>query len=513
MRTAGSFANRWMFAGSLLVLLAWWSGAPNGAQGQQGDNAVYNASSACCQASTAFIDATAFCAMPGGCTTSDDFCSVVNQALKTLPSTGGVVDARGVNPGANNTCVNSPFTTPNSITTPSTVLLPPGPIYIHAPWVMPNQTRISGEGRKTLVIACSSTLPVTPTNPCGSSNFNFDSTDSIIEMGSASLCSTPCTGVSIEHVLVEGNNIGPALTGIYNASSGDGSYVNDVTVKWLEGNGILASGANAAASGPYTNLDIEAGGSGGKKNNNNPAGPWGTDCTLQTTLPCEQTTTACVQLDTPTRGLHGITCTADGVPEAAIYVGANTNTVEDVHVEGNIDSIRVGDNALASGNTANAAGITILDITSASGGPTSGSVQTGIHICAPGSSTCSSNAGQVTDVSVYQTQMFTTFNKPVIQDDVTSTTLEGNNASPGIAEYELGQPLAGGNTRFAVGGDSVSASTEAPTWGVAALGNSTSPSGNCQPGTILSNTTGTSPLGNPDTIWVCNPSNVWKAIR
>jgi hypothetical protein len=81
--------------------------------------------------------------------------------------------------------------------------------------------------------------------------------------------------------------------------------------------------------------------------------------------------------------LHGITCTADGVPEAAIYVGANTNTVEDVHVEGNIDSIRVGDNALASGNTANAAGITILDITSASGGPTSGSVQTGIHICAP----------------------------------------------------------------------------------------------------------------------------------
>jgi hypothetical protein len=504
MRTPRKLFKTWLSVEPFLILLVGFS-APSQAHAQQGENAIYNSSSACCQASTAFLDATAFCATPGSCSSTDDLCAVTNEAIHLLPTTGGIVDARGVNPGSNNICGHSLYSYPTSITTPSTVLLPPGTIYMEVPWIMPNGSRIVGTARKTTIIPCSTSL----SSAC-TSNFTADATDGMIEMGSSSLCSTPCTNVAVEHVLLEGNNIGPALTGIYNSYSGDGSYVNDVVLKWLEGNGILVTGTSATGSGPYSNLDYEAGGEGSTN------GPWSMNCGhVVGSLPCEQTSTACVQLLTPTRGVHGITCTANGVPNAAIYIGSNGNTVEDVHVEGHVDSVRIGDNALTTAITANAAGATILDITSASGGNTSGNVKRTIHICAPGSSSCSSNAGTVGDVNVVQASIYTTAApNTVIQDDVSSTTLEGSASSPGIAHYELGQPLAGGHTMIAVGGDSVggSISTLVPVWGVAELGDATSPTTPCQSGAILSNTTGTSPGSTKDTIWLCEGGS-WVGLR
>lgn len=87
---------------------------------QTGENAVYTSSGSCCSPSTAYIDAGAFCATPGACTTSDDFCVVANKALHNLPSAGGTVDARGINPAGTNKCG-----TLSSPTTPYTFSLVP----------------------------------------------------------------------------------------------------------------------------------------------------------------------------------------------------------------------------------------------------------------------------------------------------------------------------------------------------------------------------------------------------
>jgi hypothetical protein len=113
--------------------------------------------------SPAFIDASAWC---GGDCSQVDFCIMVHDALVQLQSvspSGGVVDARGVvttQPPLQ--CASNPFPQPpNSV--PSTVLLPPLKIQLHRPWILPSNTRISGQSQQT-------NLQVHPTD------FNPDST-------------------------------------------------------------------------------------------------------------------------------------------------------------------------------------------------------------------------------------------------------------------------------------------------------------------------------------------------
>jgi hypothetical protein len=114
---------------------------------------------------------------------------MVNFALLQLQSVspaGGVVDARGVvttQPPLQ--CASDPFF---GINIPSTVLLPPLKIRLHKPWILPSNTRISGQSQKT-------NLQAHPTQ------FAADGTNAMIEMGTASVA----TGVVVEHLQLDGS--------------------------------------------------------------------------------------------------------------------------------------------------------------------------------------------------------------------------------------------------------------------------------------------------------------------
>jgi len=204
-------------------------------------------------------------------------------------------------------------------------------------WLLPSNTRIVGQGAGTTLQPQTSQW-----------NGYADNSNAIIEMGATA----GSTGVVIEHLgldgteLVENQSLG--LSGIYNANAQDASYVDDVVLYHIgsaSGQTSTATGLfvgpNAKNSGPYSNINFEA----------------NTYCTANTgnctsTNPCTCVPTACVKIQAPTRGLHGITCTARSVgsfvpapPAAAIYLDANDNTIEDVHVEGFYDAVVVGDNA------------------------------------------------------------------------------------------------------------------------------------------------------------------------
>lgn len=149
---------------SIAVFGLCWSGLSMIVNGQticpstQGYDAVWGTKPPNCTTlevvgSSAFIDASAWC---GGDCSHQDFCTMVNFALVQLQSvspSGGVVDARGVvtvNPPLQ--CVSNPF---SGITVPSTVLLPPLRIQLHRPWILPNNTRISGQSQQTNLQATS----------------------------------------------------------------------------------------------------------------------------------------------------------------------------------------------------------------------------------------------------------------------------------------------------------------------------------------------------------------------
>src|SRR5262249_48463498 len=94
-------------------------------QGGQGQNAVYPSSGTCCMGSQAFIDASMFA------TTNGDICTVLKGILdsSSYPSTGAVIDARGLttsNPVTSMTCHSATPSPWSGIANPppSTILLP-----------------------------------------------------------------------------------------------------------------------------------------------------------------------------------------------------------------------------------------------------------------------------------------------------------------------------------------------------------------------------------------------------
>lgn len=121
----------------------------------EGNNAIYpTATATTAVASSNYIDASPFYASTG------DLCVTIFNILNCTatsgcsggyskyPSTGAVIDARGIltSSGAI-TCSMNPF--PSSLSGPTTVLLPGANISISAPWVLPSNTRIIGEGSST----------------------------------------------------------------------------------------------------------------------------------------------------------------------------------------------------------------------------------------------------------------------------------------------------------------------------------------------------------------------------
>jgi hypothetical protein len=529
MKIARTLRTRYILGTTLLVLSGWLIALPAQAQ----DNGVYNASNTVV-GSPAFIDASTFCPS-GGCvggSNPTDICSVMNQALAYLSThfpSGGVVDARGIVPTAN-VCMSNPYFNANSstgISTPSTLLLPASTITITQPWILPDHTRIVGTGRQTILSVC-----FLAPGSCGNP-FNPDSFNSIIEMGyygnlpnSNNYAPCPnnnvCTGVSLEHLTLSSENytVITGLNGIYNGNSQDLSYVDDVALfkiglkgVWISAPSSTASGATN--SGPYSRITFT-----------------GAACGIHGCHP------VCVDLETQTRGLHGMSCIGDssvtGQGYAGIYVNASNNSIEDVHIEGFWDGIRIGDTSsvTAVGN------ISIFSATGGFGGK-SGPTQNTVHICGsysqPNLGACA-NTPTVSDISLFQIKNTgaQNCNSTVVVDDATGTVIatsvsnydSNSNFALPLGIYILGEETvangtnganqaAPGYSRFSTSPSIYSSQSPTcagnfttsivPTWGVGG----TNPSGGtCStPGALYSYTSG----GAMSSVFVCSGGS-WKPI-
>jgi hypothetical protein len=245
---------------AVFVALCWLLGLPISAGGQTGklgQNAVCT-TTPCSQASQtvgtwAFVDAYVVSTK----LSSPNFCSVLNDILTTsngfLTSTGGVVDARGLNSAnVNMTCSASPWSGIN-VPPPSVILLPAttatAPIVIPSAWVLPPNTHVIGQGDNvgfgTTLQACKSSV-----NGC-----SFTDT-AMLQFGLSSLCTTACTGIAVENLNLDGQ--GQAINGIVNVLSQDLSYVDHVSLYQILGTGLSVSGS-ANNSGPYSNITFDTG--------------------------------------------------------------------------------------------------------------------------------------------------------------------------------------------------------------------------------------------------------------
>jgi hypothetical protein len=335
----------------------------------------------------------------------------------------------------------------------------------------------------------------------------------MIQMGpalSGGSCPSTASGVSVQHLKLTSDASG-AYYGIDNECAQSASYVDDVGMENINGTGLRV-GSGAANSGPYTNLSISVRGS---------------SCSTAATA-------SCVDLESQTRGLHGLTCLGNQntsgtgtAGNAGVIVNASSNSLEDIHVEAFWDGVEVGDTSSSIDN------ITVANVlvSKSEDCSSAGGVTNAVHICGPHSSStygaCNnygSSSGTVQDVSVIGVSNLTPPSMTSVQDDQTSTTIPGCTAT-GCATpitsalYALGRTEGGdyGYSRFASNPASSlygSTSSLVPTWG---LGTTASVSGTpCYtPGTLYSYTAGTS---GADSVNVCTFSTgsstgyAWSAI-
>lgn len=463
-------------------------------------------------ASTVYVDATEFLLAYG-----PDLCNTINGILthSSYPN-GVVIDARGIvgtgapatqdcdptRPDQGNPFYNVGYNSNGVYNSPSTILLPPGTITIHRTWVLPNNTRLIGEGRNTMLQPDANFLPLDPTtNAFISMGYNgIPSNYSTISPCPVVGTSYICTGVTVEHLkinAVDTNSGAHPQNGIYNASSQDGSYVDDIELFGMGAAGQAGSpGASGVAvsapnSGPYTTIYYLAADSG--------------------TSACNLACPACVVIAAQTRGLHGITCIGNKGASiqqgaSAIYVEASNNTVEDVHVEGFWDGIEI--EAPGGNPTGN---IVVSNVSGAFNGNGKGAVVNSVHICGPNApssgsfGTCAIPNAGVTDVTALQIQDYNAaagLASSAIVDDVTGTAItppvSTGNATVGI--YSLGEAFTVngspiGYSRF----NTSTKGTVAPTWGV---GIAAAPGSCSTPGALYSNNT---------TIYVCSGST-WQSL-
>jgi hypothetical protein len=475
---------------------------------QQGHNAVCTSTTGCSTtlASAAFVDASAFCTA-SGCSGAD-LCKVINNALAALPTAGGVVDARGVIAGGPNSCsgTETPYVVSgqHTITTPSVILLPSGAIDISATWVIPDHSRIIGEGNNP------SGSPVMGTYIVAS---GMTSGTVMMQMGSSSCddgATGQCYGVSISNLTLDGSNGSVAINGIQNVNAGESSYVDHVNLQDIAGTSLII-GNLASGSGPYTNITI------------NPMKQCGSS-------------TVGVQLGdtegqlTSTRGIHGMTATCPvldmeggGTGKAGILLDSPNNTLEDIHFEGFNDGIQVGSLSVTSGSISTKSNL-ILNV---NGGTSNTDVMSNVvHVCSQ--SSCGNSNNYVSDLSIVgvsATRSCVTVQGTsiscnltnVVQDDLTNTDIPfipQLQTSEGV--YVIGDASPGGvsstdsYTKFAntpvAGSGSVSGIA---TWEVGSFSSGT-PGSSCQSGSLFSNTGGTSSLVN--TVWACS-GGTWSAIK
>jgi hypothetical protein len=474
-----------MFFGLFAVLISWFPASPNCVQAQtinsaaQGDNAVW-LNSTTIAGSTAFVDASVFTGSG-----VNDLCGKIYAAIKSVPigisNNGVVIDARGINTGSN-TCANTPwFNGTNFVTTPTKILLPSGTILISSTWVIPNLTRVFGEGNNP---TDGTTIQACKTPGCSQ---NFATGTPMIQFGTSSgslACpASSCSGIAVQDVFLDGQGL--SIVGIQNSNSGDLSYVDHVNLYHILGTALVVTGSPTQNSGPYSNIASSA-----KTGNSG---------------------TVCVKLQaSSTRGIHGLTCTADGTPAAGILLDGSNNTLEDIHMEGYSDAILVGSNANAQGNV-------LIGVNGSDG---AGQMTNVVHICGPNlpaygspNPLCLTTTNLVTDLAILGTRAENIHNTITnnLQDDVNATLISFLE-DPHVLLYALGNTITGttgGYSRYTTSAPKPSTTPPpVPTWGVGALGSSP-PSGTCPAGALFSNTTGTS--GGKDTLWVC-VGTAWKPV-
>ena len=403
---------------------------------------------------------------------STDVCSAISAGLTQLGASvtqncpvyngNGVLDARGITPTGSGTfsCQTSPFQQPTGTSQPTqyyvTILLPAGTINVSAPWVLPPNTRLIGQGSH---------------NPTGNTLFQASSfSGAILYMGdqqpytgSGSLCRTNCNGISIEHLALDGGSTS-GLDGIDNYYAQELNYVNDVALTNIAGTGLrIVGGApygvnyGANNSGPYTNIYFS--GSGTCLNIN------GTN---------------------NTRGVNGLDCHGTGTPSGpAILLDAHNNTIQNVSISGGYagkDGVLIGSQGSYAQNNL------LMNIGSTS-------VKNVVHI--------SNTMGVPTDLTLMGISGGTT---STIQDDVTSSNVPTD--SKGLALYVLGEPIMSGAnvlgySRFTTSNSNGSSgSSGTPAWfqGPLAPGTACGTSTTVANGSLYSIT---STISSGTTLWGC----------
>jgi hypothetical protein len=475
MRTADSLKCRlslYLAAGIALALSLCF---PTQLHAQKGYNAVCTATAvANINCSLATLDASQF--------TGTTICQQIYNALSYLSTLyspnndpGAVVDARGITTGLTCSAANeTPWTSgTNVVTTPSIILLPAGLITISTGWIIPDRTRVFGEGERsnpgavhgpgTQIVAASSFSGTMIS--LGGANLYPNSTTVYPCGGSNGIC----FGVSIADVMINANF--QNVTGIANTSSQELSYVDHINLYGILGTGLSITTNQAQNSGPYSNIAC------------NP-GPGGTSGLASTTT--------CVDINGTgdLRGIHGLTatvgsdsiCPGSTCPAAAVYLDSDSTTIEDAHFEGFAAGILVGSVAHAKGDViinVNGGGSTLT-------GPTVDVVKISSNASdlaimgVTASANPSGNANSIHD----------TLNTPAI-------TL----TDPHVALYAIGEAIgSSGYSRF-----TTSASGLVPTWGA---GGGVPGSGSCKTGSLYSNTAGAS----GSILYLCKAS-LWVAIN
>ncbi len=461
---------RWMKYVAVAALVGCFhvSSVPSVAQTQtQGQNDVYNSGFG--QAgSSAFIDADTF--QGGG--QGSDLCDTIYKILTgsfgiTYPAQGAVVDARGISGAALACTQGSPWfeTGKSYANVPSTILLPAGIIYISLGWILPEGTKIIGEGAGGVTTTTEAFTSVTRLVACTTGNScNAAFTGSaMIQMGNSGCQNNTCHSVSIEDVALDGQGI-PSLDGIDNSNSQELSYVNRVNLYGVLGFG-LKLGSGAQNSGPYSNIVFNS---------------------------ASASAAACVQiLNVSTQGVHGLTCESNPDSQVAIYLDGSNNTLEDVRIVGFYDGVRIGSQAVAKSDVLR----NIFGDTSPSGPTTPVHV---IHI--------TPQPLNVSDLVIMGVGNAFEGSTTTIYDQLTST--------PGLTltDHYIGMYAVGESAQIGSGNLAYSRFTTSPnaaTWGA---GNGDE-SGNCAvTGSLYSNMTAGQP-GSNNPLWLCAGGGTWQAVQ
>jgi len=437
MRSTGKFACGRLFLGTLAAGLIVFCLTPGLVQaqvgsGSKGNNAVYGNTGTQIIASTAFVDASAY-----DTSGTDDFCLKLQKALASITKGGTVIDARGIT--TNLTCSSTtPINPWAGVSQPTTVLLPAGTITISETWLLPSQSHVFGEGAGQTTVKAASGF-ATPMiqmggsgGPCGSGNI--------------------CFGIQVGHLTLDGG--GQQIDGIDNSYSQEQSFVDDVVLQGLEGNG-LSIGSGAGHSGPYTNIVFDC----------------STECS--SSLPG-----TCINiLSEEPRGIHGLTCKGSNGSNAAILLDGSDVSLEDVTISGFAEGIEIGSRSSADSNL-------LLNIN----GSTSSSL---ISI------SNSSTVNNLTILGVTNTNSGTT----TISDMLTGTTL----SDATIGMYALGHPIgatSGAYTRFTT-------SPNETTWGIGSATISSTTATCTKNGSLFSSTSTTTTVG---TLWACVGGH-WTKIK